>query len=594
MKVTRLAFLIFCIAVTATACAEADLESEPVEIVNPNPPAPDPEVIQFQASLESVFTKVSLPYRTFKSSWEKGDKVAVTDGKNTAVYEAFYGGSDHTVLVHSSGDTLALGASYQAWYPVSRSGGGVPSLQTLSGFDKAQEIPMTASSGSDELAFTNDCGLLRMNLSSQIGSMKLLSIVVKSSEPLSGEGTITLDCGKGVKLYNRGAQYAPVSLPEGTYRSMTITFNGVQLLTGSSGEEIEGESLSLTTAITEEVPIKRSEVTTMDVDILPPPVDLSEKGTANCYITEAAGLYKFKATRGCDSAPIDGIADVKVVWETMQTKAAIKPGTIINSAFFNSEDGYVNFITGTPYAVGNALIAALDASGNILWSWHIWLQTAGTLTDITLPGGAVFMNRDLGTATKSALLYQWGRKEPFVGSTSSSEKSGVSTSFWERENGLGSIADATANPLTAYIPSTSSEWSTDPDASRWVGEDGKKTIYDPCPAGYKVPFAADGVYSKEGMALADSWWAEYEGRGSYTKPTHTFTLPDGTLDVFTRTGTLKNLEFYPNPTDVYVWTASLSGAEGMSYMLSVREAGITLIQQSHYYIANVRCQKITE
>ena len=70
------------------------------------------------------------------------------------------------------------------------------------------------------------------------------------------------------------------------------------------------------------------------------------------------------------------------------------------------------------------MIAVKDASGKILWSWHIWATdfdpNAKTLK-YTNDNGSTweFMDRNLGAANAESgsfgafgLLYQWGRKDP--------------------------------------------------------------------------------------------------------------------------------------------------------------------------------------
>ena len=102
------------------------------------------------------------------------------------------------------------------------------------------------------------------------------------------------------------------------------------------------------------------------------------------------------------------------------------------------------------------------------------------------------MDRNLGATSATpgsvgalGLLYQWGRKDPFLGSSSIwSSVQAVSTGTWSIKSG-GSLADAEANPMTLYkagLPDYS--WGT------------KKTVYDPCPAGWRVPEGdAKGVWA---------------------------------------------------------------------------------------------------
>jgi uncharacterized protein (TIGR02145 family) len=72
----------------------------------------------------------------------------------------------------------------------------------------------------------------------------------------------------------------------------------------------------------------------------------------------------------------------------------------------------------------------------------------------------------------------------------------------------GTIAYATANP-TIFITRNSRnyDWyytgSSSTDNTRWTTSEINKSIYDPCPAGWRVPDGGDnGVWSK---ALVSSW-----------------------------------------------------------------------------------------
>lgn len=185
---------------------------------------------------------------------------------------------------------------------------------------------------------------------------------------------------------------------------------------------------------------------------------------------------------------------------------------------------------------GNAVVAVTGSNGEILWSWHIWVtdgmkyskaSMGGTLkggfrgTEKDYKGaknGDGWLDRNLGALgngftkegskslpieelDKSAgLLYQWGRKDPFAGSSSV-------TGFKERK-----LYDATGEISKSYISSTvdlnwsianphvfiqsSTDWLTTGRELMWgitiAIFDSGKTIFDPCPAGWRV--ALGGVW----------------------------------------------------------------------------------------------------
>ena len=243
----------------------------------------------------------------------------------------------------------------------------------------------------------------------------------------------------------------------------------------------------------------------------PEVVNLSEEGTANSYIVSEAGAYKFTPTKGNSNESVGAIASAEVLWETFGTDVTPNVGDLVTNVEY--ENGMISFETHSTYNEGNAVIAAKDANGNILWSWHIWLtdqpqgqeyfNNAGTMMDRNL-GATSATPGDVGAL---GLLYQWGRKDPFLGSSSiSSYTLANSTITWpsavSSDSSNGTIAYATADPTT-FIGYNSSnyDWyytgSSSTDNTRWTTSESTKSIYDPCPAGWRVPDGgSNGVWSK--------------------------------------------------------------------------------------------------
>ena len=124
------------------------------------------------------------------------------------------------------------------------------------------------------------------------------------------------------------------------------------------------------------------------------------------------------------------------------------------------------------------------------------------------------MDRNLGATSATpgdvgalGLLYQWGRKDPFLGSSSiSSNTLAESTIVWpsavSSNSSNGTIEFATANPTTFITYNTNnSDWyytgSSSTDNTRWTISGSAKSIYDPCPVGWRVPDGdSNGVWSK--------------------------------------------------------------------------------------------------
>ena len=234
--------------------------------------------------------------------------------------------------------------------------------------------------------------------------------------------------------------------------------------------------------------------------------NLSSSGTANCYLIQGKGDYMFKAVQGNSATSVGTVASVAVLWESFGNATSIKEGDIIAKGLSSYNDGYILFSTPATFAEGNAVIAAKDASGVILWSWHIWCatekwkeQTYWDKDDHNKSAGTM-MDRNLGATTANVgelgsfgLFYQWGRKDPFLGCrsfTSAFNNYVLSTGTWKNDGTTISAKLATQNPTTFYI-----NYSNVMPNGSWAS---KKTTQDPCPAGWRVPdgYTTSGVWAK--------------------------------------------------------------------------------------------------
>ena len=242
--------------------------------------------------------------------------------------------------------------------------------------------------------------------------------------------------------------------------------------------------------------------------------NLSDEGTANSYIVSSAGTYSISPVKGNSSEPVGSVASAEVLWETFGTDENIIKGNLISGARY--ENGRIYFKTADAYREGNAVIAAKDANGTILWSWHIWLtdQPEGHVYN---NNAGTMMDRNLGATSATAgdvgalgLLYQWGRKEPFprpkdykfsnnqdekVVSSSGSTKifRYVTAEMVEDQVSafeFGSKAYAVAYPFTYILGTESNDFDWlhgEHDATLWTESDKGKSVNDPCPYGWRVP-----------------------------------------------------------------------------------------------------------
>lgn len=246
--------------------------------------------------------------------------------------------------------------------------------------------------------------------------------------------------------------------------------------------------------------------------------DLSTGKTANCYIVPEKGVYKFKAVKGNSQEIVGAIDHAFVVWRTFNTTSAPSQDVIIIDPIYN--DGYIIFSTGKEYHTGNAVIAAADKDNTVLWSWHLWVTDADLegLKHTYANNAGVMMDRNLGALSAEAsdpltigLFYQWGRKDPFLASASLTETVEMASDIsWptpiEVYNQGTSLVEYSIQNPTTYI--TSSTGLRDWQAVYWENVDPKlwqtdKTIYDPCPPGWRVPDGGpEGLWAKAGIPTA--------------------------------------------------------------------------------------------
>lgn len=235
----------------------------------------------------------------------------------------------------------------------------------------------------------------------------------------------------------------------------------------------------------------------------------------NCYIVSNMGKpLTFRAdVKGHSKEPLDAWVSAEVLWESFGTDVAPADGEVIEMTY----DAASKKISVTGKADGNAVVAVRNAEGTILWSWHIWVcdgydpeadahsynNNAGTVMDRNL--GAT--SATPGEVGAMGLLYQWGRKDPFLGSSStSSTVLAKSSGKWEdpessKSIGAGNcIQHSIEHPTRIIIYNLFNyDWyftgDETTDNTRW--KEDEKTMYDPCPEGWRVPAGgAEGLWAK--------------------------------------------------------------------------------------------------
>lgn len=261
--------------------------------------------------------------------------------------------------------------------------------------------------------------------------------------------------------------------------------------------------------------------------------DLSRYGTANSYIVSSSNLgYSFNGlVKGCgniqDGGSIVGLSDadctlpsdsyIDILYCEPSDLLALRSNRLVDGSVLFKVPGYPeeqNPHPGTPdyrlFKKGNAIIVARSGQGgDILWSWHIWVTDRPL--EIGNNNGYQIMDRNLGALespkTKSLIealstsetdgwdsryygfYYQWGRKDPMI----------PGWTITGAQNELVSIEDGVKHPdkFYGYTYSTRGYDWIDPSKNTGVNKmalwgykesaDYIKTVYDPCPPGYRVP-----------------------------------------------------------------------------------------------------------
>ena len=249
-------------------------------------------------------------------------------------------------------------------------------------------------------------------------------------------------------------------------------------------------------------------------------LDIDKDGNANCYIVTAPGVYKFKAVKGNNAVSyVEDVDEAVILWETWNNAEEVTEHSVVTSVSY-AED-YMIFHTPDVLVPGNAVLAARDEQGNVLWSWHIWVpKTAITTNSYGDIFGSPAMDRDLGAlipvtageaaveATSYGLSYQWGRKDPFPGpqALKSSKPATVAGKASEVAPGKITLEESIANP-TLLGHENNLNWLVKADNALWSNDE--KTMYDPCPAGYRVP-KRDGTkpFWSSDLTKANGWNAD--------------------------------------------------------------------------------------
>lgn len=597
MKKTLLAVSL--VAVAMVSCNKVELSQPVVEQKD--------GVTSFTAVMEApedAATKAVVVDKV--CTWEVGDEIAVSDGTTQSLFTltSISGEGKATFTLKEGQSSLASGAAYKAWYPATiapvdgisslpqqqaNRNGEIPEGKTVN-YSPSEYVanPMYAESEGSDLAFKNLCALIKISLSvpAENADVAIAQIIMETyDKPVFGPYTVVSDAavlsGTNVLPYNRIASRNGnskfisavkdyyLAVPAGTYtdcefilQANTKKFQNYRLKAGKTLNLQRNKLYTLSFVV--------DDITTYSN------LDGANDQTANCYmIKSGAGKYQFKASKGNDFKYIEGIDHVGILWKSQNDQTDLTDKIVKSVSYKN---GYVRFETSNNQ--GNAIIAAYNASNEILWSWHIWSMSTPA-SDVEISEGVNILDRNLGALASSysvgstgyysshlssGLYYQWGRKDPFP-SRKNSDKNQmrVDGTAMSVVSGAATIGQAVANP-TVFYANGGSLWCSDAEAS-WSGD--AKSIYDPCPFGYRVPAKAD---FENVWAAAN--FAELKEAASATQTAILgYTLTAGSNNVwFPTTGQISNIGALTSGTTILGTTTVVTANTDCYSRLWTREA----------------------
>ena len=338
---------------------------------------------------------------------------------------------------------------------------------------------------------------------------------------------------------------------------------------------------------------------------------LARHNTANCYVVKEAGWYSFPLVYG--NAITNGVANTAAYTKVAGTYShdfVNYNDVAITSPFVEEDTGvtvagvelslcdesglisqlhlqdrqlcrYIGFkLNKVPKTGANAVISVLDGSGTVMWSWHIWVWP-DDLTPVTITNktGVDYNILPVNLATKKDAItsgkmynwfYQWGRPTPILppmsyNSATNATNYGVKT-FTKSSTCATTYGEAIKNPHTFYVSSGNSTynwfgttsyynlWDANCTATGNSDNNVVKTVYDPCPVGFKMPNGNTFTYFSDSNVVGSFNNGLYFKRNAYDTTGVFFPASGYRLN---SDGSLKSVG-----SNGYVW---LSSAESQNY-----------------------------
>ena len=465
------------------ACATAACGKEEVKDPEKELPMTSSEYISFKVSAtspseETVITWEAVSDRIGVFVSDAGTGSALNDN---AYYDAFTSTSSSRFFPLKDADKLKWeeGKKYDValYYPFSVKMKDAASIPVSVDEDQTVPIPLTSMQLKKEQLFVSslksverpDNGILEMALSPVVSFVKInvssnLPVACKSIKITGEDGTaLAFKHGKydlftsGLSEIDSVSSVINVKPASPVYLSRKPAEFIVNVNPQYAGKtlkikcDLEGADFEEVTVDIPEGGLKPGVCVSYNVGMTADPVLLSSNGTANTYIVNKADcLYAFNAKvkgngkSGSFTWNFDGEtcsksndaslspSSAELLWYSIPEgeNGFVNASPIAaGSVMYDEVDGLIYFKTPKTFIDGNAVIAALNESGEIVWSWNIWAvegwnadataKKAGRYTVMDRNLGAVLglSAKDVSDNVKAAgaigNYYQWGRKDPF-------------------------------------------------------------------------------------------------------------------------------------------------------------------------------------
>jgi uncharacterized repeat protein (TIGR02543 family) len=247
---------------------------------------------------------------------------------------------------------------------------------------------------------------------------------------------------------------------------------------------------------------------------------------------------------------------------------------------------------------GNAVVAIKKAgSEEIVWSYHIWVTGYNPKTENTTntQNGLTFMSRNLGamaddlSAAAYGLYYQWGRKDPFPGVDNPGGGDNTITLI-DTSSSVGTVSYSIQHPATFIFASANPwDWHHGSRNDALWGQGTDKSVYDPCPSGWRVPEFTDGNSPWKGFTVDNGAWSG-SGDGGRDWSSADNLLSPKQYGAYPASGYRHDISGVIDKTgsNGVCWSTAVKGTDG--YYLAFNSTGVS---SSGFYSRasgfNVRC-----